>query len=181
MTDQILLASIVYRRIEKGGPLDFLDGFDRRQTVTRSYQKENGVYVLKDFSFAYDWPMKKKRHIPAMILKPNMLAYGAYINDCLVGFFALDRRKAGNGGEYLDLAYLQVDAAWRGKGIGRDLFRLAGEKARDLGAARLYISSNPAYESQMFYKAEGCEPARFIDPESARLEPFDIPLEKLLR
>ena len=83
----------------------------------------------------------------------------------------------GRNGDYRDLSSLHVSQELRGQGIGRRLFALAREFAREQGALKLYISAHSAVETQAFYRAMGCTEAQEYDPEHVEREPCDCQLE----
>ncbi|HEX6373962.1 MAG TPA: GNAT family N-acetyltransferase [Longimicrobium sp.] len=64
------------------------------------------------------------------------------------GFYALEMREAD-----AVLDHLWVAPEWMGRGLGRDLLAHAMRTARDLGAARLEIDSDPHAEE--FYRRMG--------------------------
>ena len=75
----------------------------------------------------------------------------------------------GSRKQYADLTSIHVSADARGHGLGRRLFLLAEDTARQLGAEALYISAHSAVESQAFYKAMGCvEAAEYLPPMWSR-------------
>lgn len=45
---------------------------------------------------------------------------------------------------------------YRNYGIGKQLFYLCCEKAREKGAKKLYIRAHPSEETQNSYKSVGC-------------------------
>ncbi len=54
---------------------------------------------------------------------------------------------------------------------------LAAERAKAMGAEKLYISAHSSKESQAFYKAVGCVEAEEYNPASVEKEPCDCQLE----
>ena len=72
------------------------------------------------------------------------------------------------------LDIIQVDRAFRGQGIGRQLFTLAVAEAKNAGAKELYISACCSEETVNFYKAMGAVPTDDPIPEIAEAEPYDI-------
>lgn len=83
----------------------------------------------------------------------------------------------GSRNQYLQLSNLHVSAEYRGRGIGRLLFRAACRRAAELRAERLYISSHSAEETQAFYRALNCTEAEELMPDLFELEPCDCHLE----
>ena len=72
------------------------------------------------------------------------------------------------------LDIIQVDRAFRGQGIGRQLFTLAVTEAKNAGAKELYISACCSEETVNFYKAMGAKVTDDLIPEIAEAEPYDI-------
>jgi predicted N-acetyltransferase YhbS len=80
----------------------------------------------------------------------------------------------------LQLKFLHVSNSIRKQGLGRKLFEIAAEHAKNMGAAKLYISATPSENTVNFYRYLGCELAEEIDKELFAFEPEDIHLEYLL-
>ncbi len=80
----------------------------------------------------------------------------------------------------LQLKFLHVSRDCRGQGTGTKLFHIAVEKAKELGARKLYISATPSENTVNYYMRLGCVLATEIDPELFALEPEDIHLEYVL-
>ena len=72
------------------------------------------------------------------------------------------------------LDIIQVDRAFRGQGIGRELWNLAVAEAKNAGAKELYISACCSEETVGFYKAMGAKVADDPIAAIAEAEPFDI-------
>ena len=72
------------------------------------------------------------------------------------------------------LQIIQVDRAFRGQGIGRQLFDLAVTEAKNAGAKELYISACCSEETVKFYKAMGAKITGDPIPAIAEAEPHDI-------
>ena len=81
---------------------------------------------------------------------------------------------------YLQLSSLHTSYEYRGNGVGKQLFSMACNEAKDLGAKKLYISSHSSEESQKFYKAVGCVEAIEYDKKLVEEEPCDCQLEYTL-
>ena len=75
------------------------------------------------------------------------------------------------------MKFLHISSNYRRKGLGKKLFLLASEKAIELGAKKLYISSTPSENTVNFYLRLGCVLAKEINQELYNLEPEDIHLE----
>ena len=68
----------------------------------------------------------------------------------------------------------------RGRGIGKKLFEVCCEKAKLLGAEKLYIAAHPSVETQRLYKHMGCTLASEINAQILNKEPLDLQMERLL-
>ena len=69
-----------------------------------------------------------------------------------------------------------VTAAYRRRGIGRELLEMARQKARDLDleARALYVSATPARSTVDFYLRAGCQLLAVPDGDLLEEEPDDI-------
>ena len=86
----------------------------------------------------------------------------------------------GSRGDQLQLKFLHVGRPYRRTGLGRTLFERAAQRAREMGAKKLYISATPSENTIGFYMRLGCTLASEIDAELFALEPEDIHLECVL-
>jgi predicted N-acetyltransferase YhbS len=103
--------------------------------------------------------------------------WGAFEDDKLVGVAILENKFIGAQQDTLQLKFLHVSRDYRKQGLGKTLFNLAVEKAKTLGAKKLYISATPSEKTVNYYLQLGCVLAKEIDPELFALEPDDIHLE----
>lgn len=161
-----------------------LEGFDRRQPVKRCYRNTAGGSVLMDCDYVDDWDEEKRRWMTRLLLdgiSGCCTAYGAFLDGRVVGYILLSHRLFGSEKQYAEVLLYHISAPVRRMGIGRRLFGMACERARELGAKKLYISANPAYESQEAYRRLGCVIASERDdsPVPGR-EDTDIVLEYVL-
>lgn len=148
-----------------------LDAYVRRQEVKRVYRREGKNYVLVDMPYVEDWNLEKKRQVALDLLSTEYIAYAALDADTVVGFIGL-KKQLHDG--YMILDYMHISAAYRGQGIGRELFRLGKEEAKKAGAKGLYISACASCETIAFYKAMGAELTNHPIPEIADAEPYDL-------
>lgn len=157
-----------------------LDGFVRRQEVTACWRKREGQWKLLPIAYVEDWDPAGRRYRAEKLfqsVRDGDTAYGAWMDGELVGFARLAGPRFGSRGQYLDLAQFHVSQPFRNRGIGRELFRLACQGARALGAERLYISAHSARETMAAYRALGCVEAEEINWALAKKEPCDVQLE----
>lgn len=160
-----------------------LDTFVRHQVVTRCWRKVEGAWRLVPISLVEDWSPETCREIAADVaahMEKDQTAIGAFVGDTLVGFITLSHTLFGTGAKYAELVCFQVSEPYRGRGIGKALFRRICGEARRIGAEKLYISAHSAMETQAAYRALGCVPTGEINWDIAREEPFDVQLEHTL-
>jgi len=148
-----------------------LDDFDRSQGVKRVYANENGKLLLKDQIWTMDWSLEHKRKVAANLKSDDCIAYAVWENEKVIGFVSVMKALIGC---QMVLDIIQVDRAFRGQGIGRQLFTLAVTEAKNAGAKELYISACCSEETVNFYKAMGAKVTDDPIPEIAAAEPHDI-------
>ena len=164
---------------------DLLLHFNRYQEVKRCLRKENDGWVLKDICFSEQWDKTLKEEIVAAdfshCLNSGGNVWGAFNQSKeLIAFASLSSRFFGNDNEYLQLTQIHTSYEYRNKGVGKALFKVIAQKAKDSGAKKLYISTHSSEESQMFYSSIGCVDALEINKELAELEPCDRQMEFVL-
>lgn len=79
------------------------------------------------------------------------------------------------------LVPLHISKAYRGRGIGRQLFACCETAAKEMGAKGFYVSSIPSENTVHFYQHLGCELIAKPDPALFALEPEDIHFVSLFR
>lgn len=164
---------------EKINPEMFAD-FHRHQVVTRCHRKINGEWVIIDTPFVEDWGEKEFEYLAECLkntVRTGGVVIGAFDGSKLAGFASAESTFFGSREQYLELSSIHVTEEERGKGIGKKLFRLICEWAREQGAERLYISAHSSVESQCFYKKMGCTEAEEYSSAHVEKEPFDCQLE----
>ncbi len=178
------MSTITYQKLCKNHLHDeVLDKFNRYQKVSRCWRKQNDEWVLIDHPYIEDWDLEKKRNIVSELVNcvnNNGVVYGAIIDNTLIGFSCISADFFGKNNEYLELLMMQVSTEYRNKGIGKQLFKLIADSARQLGAKKIYISAHSSEESQAFYRAVGSVDAVVINQVIARNEPFDCQMEYVL-
>jgi GNAT superfamily N-acetyltransferase len=101
---------------------------------------------------------------------------GVFDAEALIGIGVLEIARVGRAGDQMQLAYLYVSRAHRGRGVGTQLFDAAVSFARQAGANGLYVSATPTENTVNFYLNRGCVIAPEPDPELLAAEPYDIHL-----
>lgn len=157
---------------------------DRREVVENIYHLEGGQLLLKpDYFDIQGWPPgEPELYTPLLVdcYDRGGMFWGAFENDVLIGVSILESKFIGSRHDTLQLKFLHVSRDHRKQGLGRTLFNLAAEKAKGLGAKKLYISATPSEHTINTYMRLGCVLAIEIDPELFVLEPEDIHLEYVI-
>jgi len=160
---------------------NLLDNFNRYQEIKRCYRYENGNWTIKNNEYVENWDKNKKDHkiinFSHILNTGSGYIFGAFDNNVLVGYAVLFNKKFGSIGQYIQLFSLQVSFDYRNKGIGKKLFGLCIEKAKNIDISKLYISANSSEETIKFYLSIGCKDAMEINKEQAEEEPFDRQME----
>ena len=160
---------------------NILSFFNRYQEVNKCWINENGNWILINEKRIENWDKNIKDEKVQMfkeILENNIgYIYGAFVNEELIGFSLLLNEKFGSLDQYIQLKQLHISHEYRHKGIGKKLFKMCMEKAKEMGAKKIYISTNDSEESQKFYKTIGCKDAMEIDKKSVEKEPYDRQME----
>lgn len=167
------------RKVERA-ELDgaFLWDFDTYQHCRKVWEKKDGEWSLRRTSAVRQWNDGKKSQVTKYLdwlIGAGGHVFGAFAEDRLVGFLALDKDFGGSKEQYMNLSMLFVDSRYKRKGIGTFLFDECVKEAASLGAEKLFISSIPAEETVAFYFARGCADAEEV------IEPWvDMPYDRYL-
>ena len=172
---------VVYERLTKEnfGP-ESLDSFCRHQQVSQCWRWVEGEWRLLPIAFVEDWDLEQRRAHARSIaenLGGSLVGWAAFEEGRVVGYATVATAPFGSENQYLQLDEFQVSEPCRGRGIGRELFGLACQGARELHGRKLYISAHSSQESQAAYRALGCVHAREINQQLAQAEPCDLQLE----
>ena len=154
---------------------------DRSEIIHNIYYLRDGELVLvPEYFDAQGWPPGEAEHYTPILLDcfdRGGTFWGAFEDNNIFGTAILESKFIGERQDTLQLKFLHVSHNQRKRGLGKKLFGLAVEKARSLGARKLYISATPSENTINFYMKLGCILTTEIDPELFALEPEDIHLE----
>jgi len=157
---------------------------DRREIVQNIYVLQDEKLVLKsDYFDLQGWPPGETELYTPILLDcyhRGGTFWGAFENGILIGVAILESKFIGSQYDTLQLKFLHVSRDFRKQGVGSRLFELASEKAKTLGAKKLYISATPSENTINYYLRLGCTLAKEIDSELFALEPEDIHLEYVI-
>jgi len=155
------IAEITYRELTKNDLVpELLDEFHRYQEVNKEWvEVSRGHYELVEHPNIKDWNITYKRNKVKKfrtLLEEGGRIFGAFDQEMLIGFSAIDPKMLGEQKQYIELTQLHVSNEYRGRHIGKNLFQLGVQAARNLGAEKLYIAACSAAESQEAYRHYGC-------------------------
>ncbi len=159
----------------------FLNGYIRYQETNEVYYIDHLEMKTKENQFREDWDQETLIEVSRKLkqsVKKGSVLYAAYDQKQIVGFALLDTEIFFE--EYMNVPYIHSSRGYRGYGIGSYLFYLVAQEAYKRKAKRLYISTHPATETQMFYLARGCKPTHNINSKLFALEPKDIHHEYII-
>lgn len=162
---------------------NFLSTFNRYQETQQVLVKHNDQLMMKTDSFIDDWDEVNKLSVVQSLracVQAGGSVIGVYHQADLIAFANVESTRFGIRNEYVELPYIHVSNDLRGNGIGKKLFEVCCEKAKLLGAEKLYVAAHPSIETQCFYKQMGCTLASEINDEILNKEPLDLQMERLL-
>jgi predicted N-acetyltransferase YhbS len=154
---------------------------DRSEEIWNIYVFEKGALVLTPAYFlAEGWPPgEAEKYTPVLLdcFERGGWFYGFFDGLQLVAIAVLESAMIGKNKDLLQLKELHVSQGYRNLGLGKKLFELAKEMARQRGARGLYISATPSEHTIQFYMRQGCVLSAAPDPDLFAFEPEDIHLE----
>jgi predicted N-acetyltransferase YhbS len=157
---------------------------DRREVVENIYHLREGRLILEPEYFDIQgWPPGEAELYTPILLDCHDRGgtfWGAFEHNLLVGTAILESRFIGARHDTLQLKFLHVSRDYRKHGLGSALFQMVVEKARSLGAKKLYISATPSKNTVNTYARLGCVLAAETDPKLLALEPEDIHFEYVI-
>lgn len=157
---------------------------DRSEIVEQIYYWKDGQLTLEDEIYHIKgWdPSELEQSIKHLhdIDDRNGTLFGAFDRNRLIAISALESEFIGRKKDQLQLYFHHVDSHYRHSGIGGKLLKKAIERAKKLGAKKLYISATPSKNTIDFYMHMGCRLTSELNPRLYRLEPEDIHLELAL-
>ena len=157
---------------------------DRSEIIHNIYKLRDGKLVLvPDYFDAQGWPPNEAEHYTPILtdcFDRGGTFWGAFEDEKIIGTAVLESKFIGTKHDTLQLKFLHVSNKHRKQGLGKRLFNLAVERAKSLGAKKMYISATPSENTINFYMRLDCTLASEIDPELFALEPEDIHLEYII-
>jgi len=163
---------------------DMLIHHNRYQYVQNDWypDKDEGYYLVHQ-PHEENWDDERKKEIICnlrSILNNGGKLFGAYDDEKLIGFSALDGVLLGSENQYLELVWFHVSYGYRGNHIGKKLFHLCIEAAAQYGCKKIYIVASSSEESQKAYKKLGCVYAKEHISHLYKQRPDDVHMEYAL-
>jgi len=157
---------------------------DRSEVHHHTYEVHGGQLVRKPNYFEVPgWrPDAPEKMTPVLLdcFDRGGTFLGVFDAKALIGMGVLECERVGRAKDQMQLAYLYVSHAYRGRGVGTQLFEAVLPFAREAGASALYVSATPTENTVDFYLTRGCMLAPEPDPKLLAAEPEDIHLLYLL-
>ena len=136
-------------------------GIGRSEVIEHVYYLRDGALVLEaEYYDMNGWPPGEagsNRPSLADCFDRGGTYCGAFEDSEMVGAAVLESRFIGKAKDQLQLKFLHVSSGYRKRGLGKTLFEMAVDRAKELGAKRLYISATPSENTVNFYLRLGCE------------------------
>lgn len=167
-------------RLMKKNEIEKVREIKRKEEVNYTYYVVDGELNLKEEVYTMEWSDERYKEI---IKELNDLydrkgtIFGAFDNETLVGFAALESRFMGIAKDQLRLSMIQISNEYRGHGIGTSLMNYLKLRATEVRARKIYITAARTKNTIDFYLGIGCKLASEVDQTLSKLYPKDIALE----
>lgn len=174
------MENITYRKLTVE-ECECIKEMDASQYIGKAWRIIDGKRKLVEINYQDpDWPNGYEYHYNN--LKGTILSGGSAIgafdsNNKLLGFTTINREFFGEKYNHVLLDQLFITLEYRSKGIGKKLFMLSADVAREWDADKIYICAGSAEETIAFYFAIGCKEAVEINKELYESDPRDYQLE----
>jgi len=169
---------IMYTEIKK------MHEMNPSQFIGKAWREVDGVRKLVEINYHdLDWPNGYNHHYNNLkrTIEDSGCAIGAFDrNNRMIGFITVNLNFFGNEFNYVLLDQLFITLEHRNKGIGKRLFLMAAERAKEWKADKFYICAGSAEETIAFYFAIGCKEAIEINKKLYESDPRDFQLEYVL-
>jgi predicted N-acetyltransferase YhbS len=174
------MAEVTYRQL-KLEESERLYEINASQFIGRAWREVNGERKLVEINYQDpDWPNGYDYHLDRLkeTIQGKGCAIGAFDEkQTLIGFITVNREFFGKMYNYVLLDQLFITLDYRNKGIGKKLFFLSADVAKQWEADKIYICAGSAEETIAFYFAVGCVEAAEINRELYESDPRDFQLE----
>jgi len=152
--------------------------------IKRVWRSINGVKQWVDINWKDDdYPNGYENHFMALkaTYEDGGIAIGAFDGAQLIGFCSVNRDVFGHQYKYVLLDQIFISNEYQNQGIGKKLFHLSAEKAKQWGVDKFYICSSSSEDTLAFYYSLGCIGAKEINQQLYESDENDMQLEYNLR
>ena len=174
------MINVIYRKLRLE-ECEYINQMNPSQYIGRAWREVEGKRKLVEINYQdSDWPNGYEYHFNN--LKKTILSGGSAIgafdsNNKLLGFSTINRESFGEKCNYVLLEQLFITLEHRNKGIGKKLFMLSANVAREWNEDKIYICAGSAEETIAFYFAIGYKEAEEINKKLYENDPRDYQLE----
>jgi GNAT superfamily N-acetyltransferase len=174
------MSSIIYKKLAVE-QCQCINEMNPSQYIGKAWREVVGKRQLVEINYHdLDWPNGYEHHFSN--LKETILNGGSAIgafdsNNKLLGFTTINREFFGEMYNYVLLDQLFITLEYRNKGIGKKLFMLSVNAAKEWNADKIYICAGSAEETIAFYFAIGCKEAEEINKDLYESDIRDFQLE----
>lgn len=147
------MINVIYRKL-KLEECEYINQMNPSQYIGKAWREVDGKRKLVEINYQdSDWPNGYEYHFNN--LKKSILSGGSAIgafdsNNKLLGFSTINREFFGEKCNYVLLEQLFITLEHRNKGIGKKLFMLSANVAREWNADKIYICAGSAEETIAF-------------------------------
>lgn len=174
------MSNVIYRKLEVG-ECELINEINPSQYVGKAWREVDGKRQLVEINYQdCDWPNGYDYHISHLkeTIYNEGSAIGAFDSDNkLIGFATVNRQFFGERYIYVLLDQLFITLECRNKGIGKKLFMLSANAAKEWNSDKIYICAGSAEETIAFYFKIGCKEAEEINKELYESDTRDFQLE----
>ena len=174
------MTDLIYRQLSLD-ECERIKEMDASQYVGKAWREVDGKRQLVEINYQDpDWPNGYDHHFNHLkqTISQGGSAIGAFdLDGRLIGFATVNREFFGQNVNYVLLDQLFITLEHRNKGIGKKLFFLSANKAKEWNAEKLFICAGSAEETVAFYFAIGCKETEELQMEFYEDDPRDFQLE----
>ncbi|MGL4570521.1 MAG: GNAT family N-acetyltransferase [Clostridium sp.] len=173
---------MIYEELNIGQAEKICD-IDGECYIHNAWREVNGVRTLIEINWTdYELPNGLSWHIEHFKASLSMggKAIGCFDNGRLVGYIVLNSDIFGDSSKYILLDQFFISKNYRNKGIGKRLFNICCELAREFRAEKIYICAGSSEDTIAFYFKLGCVEATEINEELYEMDRNDYQLEYTL-
>ena len=160
-------------RISEIDATHYIKNVWRMDENTKEYNLVEINWTDTELPNGFEWHLNRLKET----LENGGTAFGCFQEGVLIGYGTVDKDIIGKKERYVLLDQLFVSNDHRGEGIGKTLFLMCANQAKEYGAAKLFLCAGSAENTIAFYKNIGCVEAAERNERLYEEDPRDIQLE----